>query len=157
MNARLIAAVAGCIAVFAVYAIESSAKMTTVTPEEIRWSDGPPSLPKGAQFAVISGDPAAEGPFVMRLKLPANYAIAPHWHPADENVTVISGTFHMGEGTVVDRSKAKMMPVGSFTMMSAAMRHFAFTHNTETIIQLHGMGPWRITYVDPKDDPRGGG
>jgi quercetin dioxygenase-like cupin family protein len=140
-----------------VIAQDHGARMLSVTPTEIKWAEGPPSLPKGAQFAVISGNPAAEGMFVMRIKMPANFSIPPHYHPADENVTVISGTFNMGEGPVADRTKAKRMPAGSFAMMATGMRHFAFTGDTETIVQLHGRGPWGITYVNPKDDPRGGG
>jgi quercetin dioxygenase-like cupin family protein len=89
----------------------------------------------------------------MRLKLPANYRIPAHWHPADEHVTVLSGTFHMGMGDKLDTAKGKALGVGSFALMPAKARHFAYT-NEETIIQLHGMGPWGINYVNPADDPR---
>ncbi len=119
--------------------------MTSFTPDEIFWADGPSSLPKGAQMAVLSGDPSKPGMFVMRVLLPANYVIPPHWHPADENVTVVSGTFYMGRGTVVDKSKAKQMPEGSFTHMPSGLRHYAFTGNSPVVVQLHGVGPWGIT------------
>ena len=62
-------------------------------PDSLKWSAGPPSLPPGAQIAIVSGDPAKEGLYVLRLKLPAGYKVPPHMHPNDENVTVISGTF----------------------------------------------------------------
>ena len=124
-----------------------------VTPGNLKWTDGPPSLPAGSKAAVIEGDPKNPGPFTMRLKLPANYKIPPHWHPAEEHVTVISGTLNMGMGDKFDASKGNALPVGSFAVMPAKANHFAFT-NEETVIQLHGMGPWGITYVNPADDPR---
>jgi len=124
-----------------------------VTPGELSWQDGPPSLPRGAQFAVIEGDPKEEGLFTMRLKLPANYRIPAHWHPADEHVTVISGTFNMGTGNVLDATNGTALPAGSFAVMPAQMHHFAWT-SEETVLQLHGVGPWQINYLNPADDPR---
>jgi len=124
-----------------------------VTPGDLKWADGPPSLAAGSKAAVIEGDPKNPGLFTMRLKLPADYKIPPHWHPADEHVTVISGTFNMGMGDKFDASKGNALPVGSFAVMPAKTNHFAFTKE-ETVIQLHGMGPWGVTYVNPADDPR---
>lgn len=124
-----------------------------VTPSEMRWADGPPSIPAGATFAMIEGDPKNAALFTMRLKLPAAYRIPAHWHPADEHVTVISGTFHMGMGDKLDTAKGKALGVGSFAVMPTKTHHYAWT-NEETIIQLHGMGPWGINYVNPADDPR---
>lgn len=123
------------------------------TPGELKWADGPASLPAGAKFALVEGDPKNEGLFTMRLRLPANYKIAPHWHPAVEHVTVISGTFNMGSGETFDTAKAKALPAGSFAAMPIKLVHFAFTKE-DTVIQLHGVGPWGITYVNPADDPR---
>lgn len=124
-----------------------------MTPGDIKWEHGPPSLPAGAQFATIEGDPKQEGLFTMRLKVPANYRIPPHWHPADEHVTVLSGTLHMGAGDVLDTSKSTALPAGGFALMPARMHHFAWS-SEETIIQLHGVGPWAINYLNPADDPR---
>lgn len=124
-----------------------------VTPAEMQWADGPGSIPAGAKFAVIEGDPKNAALFTMRLKLPANYRIPAHWHPADEHVTVISGTFHMGMGDKLDATKGKALGAGSFAVMPRETRHYAYTHE-ETVIQLHGMGPWGINYVNPVDDPR---
>jgi len=124
-----------------------------VTPGSLKWTDGPPSLPAGSKAAVIAGDPKNAGLFTMRLKFPADYKIPAHWHPADEHVTVISGTFNMGHGDTFDASKANALPAGSFWVMPAKTNHFGFTKE-ETVIQLHGMGPWEITYVDPANDPR---
>jgi quercetin dioxygenase-like cupin family protein len=125
-----------------------------VTPGDVAWSPGPASLPEGARFMVLWGDPTAEGTFAMRIWLPPHYTIRPHSHPADENITVISGTFHMGLGEAFDRDEGRALPTGSFATMAAGTRHFAWTGPQETVIQLHGIGPWQITYVDPADDPR---
>ncbi|MBI2104105.1 MAG: cupin domain-containing protein [Candidatus Omnitrophica bacterium] len=124
-----------------------------VTPGDLAWQDGPPALPDGAQAAVIEGDPKQAGLFTMRLKLPANYRIPAHWHPADEHVTVISGTFNMGAGDVLDTAQGTALPAGSFALMPAQHHHFAWA-SEETVIQLHGMGPWQINYINPADDPR---
>jgi quercetin dioxygenase-like cupin family protein len=124
-----------------------------VMPGEIKWIDAPPSLPPGAKVAVIEGDPKAVGLFTMRIKLPANYVIKPHSHPTDEHITVIEGSFYMGVGDKFDEKEAKEIPTGGFAVMLTGTRHYAFSKN-ESIIQLHGMGPWGITYVNPADDPR---
>jgi quercetin dioxygenase-like cupin family protein len=124
-----------------------------ILPGEFQWVDAPPSLPKGAKVAVIHGDFTAPQIFAMRLSVPAGYKIPPHWHPADEHVTVISGEFYMGTGEAWDESKARALPAGSVGIMPAGMRHFAFT-KVETVLQLHAMGPWGINYVNPQDDPR---
>lgn len=131
----------------------AAASHVMVTAADVQWADGPASLPAGAKAAVIEGDPKSPGLFTMRLKLPADYKVPPHWHPADEHVTVISGTFNMGLGDKLDVTKGKALPMGSFVVMPAKTNHFAFTRE-ETVIQLHGMGPWGITYVNPADDPR---
>ena len=124
-----------------------------VKPENVKWMNGPPSLPPGAKFAVIEGDPKVAGLFTMRLWFPAGYKIPAHSHPADEHITVISGTFLMGLGDKFDSEKLQALPVGSFGVMLNGTKHFAMTKE-ETIVQLHGIGPWAINYVNPDDDPR---
>jgi quercetin dioxygenase-like cupin family protein len=143
----------GVVGAFAEDKSGSSANHIMVRPSDVTWAGGPPSLPTGAKAAVIEGDPTKEGLFTMRLQLPANYSIPAHWHPADEHVTVISGTFNMGMGDKLDTSRGTALSAGSFAVMPANTRHFAYTKE-ETVIQLHGVGPWRITYVNPADDPR---
>lgn len=125
-----------------------------ISANELKWTDGPPTLPPGIKMAVLSGDPKAEGPFVMRLKAQAGYRIPPHWHPAHEHVTVISGVFHLGMGDKVDDKKLRAFKAGDFAMMPPKHTHFASV-SEETVIQVHGWGPWAITYVNPGDDPRG--
>jgi hypothetical protein len=127
--------------------------LSVYPPTSVNWGSGPASLPPGARLAVLEGNPAAEGPFVMRLKLPDGYRIPPHTHPKPERVTVISGTFHMGMGDKFDVSKGTAMPAGTFGTWAPGMKHFVWTTG-ETVIQLHGTGPWVIEYVNPADDPR---
>jgi quercetin dioxygenase-like cupin family protein len=123
------------------------------SPAEMTWGPGPPSLPAGAKLAVLEGDPTKEGIFTFRLSAPAGYKIPPHWHPAFEHVTVISGAFSLGMGDTFDQAKLKTVPAGGFSYMAPGMRHFAWVEK-DTVVQLHGMGPWQLYYVNPADDPR---
>lgn len=125
-----------------------------LTPKDIQWVDAPPSLPAGAKFAVIEGDPKVAGALVtFRLKVPNGWSIPAHFHPADEHVTVIKGSFNMGMGDKLDKKAVKPFPAGSFMIMPKGERHFAVAKG-ETIVQVHAIGPWGITYVNPDDDPR---
>jgi hypothetical protein len=124
-----------------------------VRPDDVKWGPAPPSLPAGAKLAVLSGNPGKAEPFVIRAKLPDGYKVPPHWHPTDENVTVIEGTFMAGKGEKFDVDASEALPAGSFVKMPKEMRHFAWTKG-ETIIQIHGIGPFQITYVNAADDPR---
>jgi quercetin dioxygenase-like cupin family protein len=124
-----------------------------LAPADMKWSDGPPSLPRGAQFMVIEGKPAEAGPFTMRLKFPAGYKVPAHSHPAIEHVTVLSGSLSFGMGDKFDAAKLKPMPPGSFVVMPVGTNHFVETRQ-ETTVQLHGVGPWDVKYVNPEDDPR---
>jgi quercetin dioxygenase-like cupin family protein len=121
--------------------------------DKVKWQDGPPSLPKGAMIAVLEGDPNKEGPFVFRVKLPDGYTIPPHTHPKTERVTVIAGTFNIGMGDKFDEKASKAMPAGTYGHWPPGMKHFVWVKG-ETILQFHGMGPWSIQYLNPKDDPR---
>lgn len=121
--------------------------------DEIMWEDAPPSLDPEAEVAVLEGDPAEPGVFTMQIKMPDGYEIAPHWHPNVERVTVISGTFYLGEGEELDKTAAEPLEAGSYTSMPPGMRHYAIAEG-ETVIQLSTVGPWEINYVNPEDDPR---
>ncbi len=125
-----------------------------ITPEELVWIDGPDGLPSGAKMVVLEGNPSQPGPFTLRIKIPANYKIPAHWHPAIEHVTVLQGTLFMGDGDKLDESKGKKLSAGSYAVMQVNTHHFAWTGADEAIIQLHGVGPWGITYINPLDDPR---
>jgi quercetin dioxygenase-like cupin family protein len=122
-------------------------------PDKIIWGPAPAALPAGAKLAVLEGDPGKEGAYTMRLLLPDRYRIPPHFHPAAEHVTVLKGTFKVGMGEKFDGSATTPLPAGTFAALEPGTRHFAESQG-ETVLQLHGMGPWAITYVNPADDPR---
>jgi anti-sigma factor ChrR (cupin superfamily) len=133
-------------------ALPALADGSVVTADGIKWGAAPPVLPKGAQFAVVAGDPSKDGPYVVRLKMPANYRIPAHNHPTAENVTVLSGNFHLGMGDKLDEAKGQELTAGGFAEAAPKMNHFAWT-TAETVVQVHGQGPFAITYVNASDDP----
>ena len=103
-------------------------------------------------MAVVSGDPTQAQPFVIRAQMPAGYKIAPHWHPTDENVTVLSGTVALGMGEKFDEPTMKSLSAGGYVALPAAMRHL-FMAKTAATIQVHAVGPFAVNYVNPADDP----
>jgi hypothetical protein len=131
----------------------SAANHQIYRPGGIQWKEAPPSLPPGAKIAVLEGDPSREGLFTMRVLLPDGYMIPPHTHPAVEHVTVISGILNIGMGEKFDKTNTQAMPAGTFGYWPTGMKHFAWVKG-ETVLQVHGMGPWGIQYVNPADDPR---
>jgi len=124
-----------------------------VTAASLTWGDAPPGLPSGGRFTVVSGDPTQPGPFVLRAEVPAGYRVPPHWHPTTENLTVLSGTVTMNMGETDDPATRTDLPAGGFVLLPAESRH-TFAAKTKAAIQIHGMGPFGITYVNPADDPR---
>jgi quercetin dioxygenase-like cupin family protein len=122
-------------------------------PTELTWEDAPPGLPPGAKMAVLDGDPTKKGSFTVRLQTPGGYKIPPHTHPTAERITVISGTFHLEMGDKFDEAAGREMAVGSFAVMPAGMKHFAW-NTGESIVQIHSEGPFEIKYVNSADDPR---
>ncbi|RUV28609.1 MAG: hypothetical protein EOS23_26815 [Mesorhizobium sp.] len=123
-----------------------------VNADSIKWGPAPAVIPAGADIAVIAGDPSKDGPYVLRLKTPAGYKIAAHSHPTAEYITVLSGNFHIGMGDKFDEAKGIELTAGGFGVAPAGMNHFAWM-TSETIIQVHGNGPFTINYVNPADDP----
>ena len=119
----------------------------------LKWGAAPAALPSGAQMAVVSGDPGKTGMFVVELKMPADYAVPPHWHPTNETLKVLSGKLHYGMTDKVMTS-AKTLTAGHSVTMTAKMHHWVHAPAAATV-QVSGMGPFQITYVNPKDDPRG--
>jgi hypothetical protein len=122
-------------------------------PGDMKWAEVP-SLPPGAKIAVLEGPMNEAVPFTARLRFPANYRIPAHWHPAVERVSVLSGTLYMGTGDVLDESKGMAVPTGGLAVMQPKTPHFAYTTNEPVEIQLHGTGPWGVTYLNAADDPR---
>jgi quercetin dioxygenase-like cupin family protein len=129
------------------------AALSVHAAQDLKWKDGPPSLPPGAQMVVLEGDPAKAGPFVFRIKAPDGYRVPPHTHTRPERITVLSGTFYVGMGGKFDASAGREMPAGAYGTWPAGMKHFVWTKG-ETVLQFHGEGPWTIRYVNPADDPR---
>jgi len=127
-------------------------KAHATAADAVQWGPAPPSLPKGAQAAVLAGDPGKSGPFTVRLKMPSGYRIPAHQHPTAEAVTVLSGEFNFGTGDKLDEAKAQKLSPGGFVDLPANMDHFAFA-SAETIVQINSMGPFVIKYVNPADDP----
>jgi len=127
-----------------------AAEYNAVLPADIKWTDAP-SIGPGAKTAVIEGDPKSSGSFVMRLKVPPKTKIGVHTHPADENVTVLSGTLYFAATDKFDTKSAKAFGPGSYFSIGKGKPMFAYTTDKETVLQLHGNGPWGLTYLDPAD------
>jgi quercetin dioxygenase-like cupin family protein len=132
----------------------ADAHHVVVPVDTIKWGPAPPSLPPGAEAAALLGSPAKEGPFVLRLKFPPGFTVPPHRHSKDEFVTVISGKFAVSHGEKVDRASLKPLPPGSFVHLPAGMPHYAVAGDVETVVQINGVGPFDVVYVNPADDPR---
>ena len=142
----------GGLCIFLIPPAQAADGHTFVIPSDLIWTDVP-AFPPGAKIAVIEGPMNEAMPFTVRLKLPADFKVPAHWHPAIEHVTVISGTFNVGMGDKLDPTKTQAIPAGGVAIMQAKMNHFAWTKE-ETILQVHGVGPWAVNYVNPADDPR---
>ena len=119
-----------------------------------KWMDGPPGLPAGAKFRVVSGDPGKEGMFAIRIQFPAGYKVPPHSHPMDEVVSVKSGgPLTYGMGDTMDTANAGSLEKGYHVTLAGKMNHWA-TATAPTEIEVKAMGPFAITYANPADDPR---
>jgi quercetin dioxygenase-like cupin family protein len=119
---------------------------------DVKWGPAPGVFKAGAQMAVLEGDPSSNKLFTVRLRFPNNYKVAPHTHPTDEYVTVISGTFVVGMGPKVDEHTALTLKAGGFITAPANHAHYGIARG-ETVVQIHAMGPFALTYVNPADNP----
>jgi quercetin dioxygenase-like cupin family protein len=140
---------------FMVFGLNSAVAQDMKTPvnsSQLKWGPAPSVFPKGAQIAVLSGDPFKDGLYVVRLKMPSGYKIPAHNHPTDEMVTVISGDFHLGMGDKLDQKKGVLLTAGGYAEAPSKMNHYAWA-SSPTVVQVHGQGPFAITYVNPADDP----
>jgi len=148
-------AIASFIAIVASVAPQFAGAQTAAaaTPPALKWGAAPPVFEPGAQMAVLQGDPSKAGEeFTVRLRLPNGYKIAPHTHPTAENITVIEGTFLVGMGSTLDRTKMMALPRGAFVSAPAEHAHYAVARG-ETVVQVHAIGPFALTYVNPADAP----
>lgn len=114
----------------------------TLPLDDSAWHDGPAGLPAGGRFAVISGDPAKAGPFVIRVELPPGYAVAPYRRPRDESIVVLAGTIEVGIGDTVEPTAMRTLPSGSFVRLPAHELHFMSTQSGATV-QIFGTGPFK--------------
>ncbi len=136
---------------------DSHATHVLVTPDKLTWGPAPPSLPPGSELAILEGDPSKAGDyFAFRAKLPDGYKVPPHWHPTDERVVVLQGTLGIKLGDKFEPTPDHEMSAGSYAVMPKGVKHFAWAKG-ETVIQVSGMGPFDVMYVNPADDPRNAG
>jgi quercetin dioxygenase-like cupin family protein len=114
---------------------------------DLKWTP----IIKGCDLAVVEGNPDAEGqPFVIRIKCADGAKVPAHWHPSDESLTVLKGTFLVGMGESFDEAKLQPMNVGNFVTLPKEMRHFALCKG-DTIVQAHGTGPFKVNWVNPTE------
>jgi quercetin dioxygenase-like cupin family protein len=155
LNVRRLGVVCiGIVAAFAIaigsYSQEKKAEGAShgiVHSGDLKWTP----IIKGCDTAAVNGDPSAEGaPFVIRLRCTEGTRIPAHWHPTDENVTVLKGTFQVGMGEKFDDTKLQTMNVGNFASVPKEMKHFALS-KTDTIVQVHGAGPFKVNWVNPAE------
>lgn len=121
--------------------------------DSLRWYPGPGLLPKGAEIAVLEGDPRKEEPVTFRLRFPDGYWIPPHSYTMRAQTTVLEGTLMIGSGKTVDRQTAKAFGPGTEFVLPIGDYHYIWTKG-RTVVEVHGTGPWEITYANVADDPR---
>jgi quercetin dioxygenase-like cupin family protein len=122
------------------------------TDAALQWGPAPAVFPTGAEMAVVQGDPTSTSLFTVRLRLPDGYRLPPHTHPTDEYVTVIRGTFLVGMGATFDANAVQALGAGGFVTAPANQAHYAAARG-QTIVQVHALGPFALTYVNPSDAP----
>ena len=130
----------------------TSASATRGPERDFQWGPAPAIFPPGAEMAVLQGDPSKSEEFTVRLRMPSGYKIPPHTHPTAENVTVITGTFLAGMGAQFNEAATERFGQGDFVSIPQNHAHFAMTRG-QTIVQVHAMGPFALTYVNPADTP----
>jgi hypothetical protein len=130
----------------------ASAQPIVMNLDNMKWGPAPADLPPGAQLAVLEGDPSKATAYTIRVKFPDGYKVQPHWHPVAERVTVLSGTLKVGMGAKWDDSNPTTLSSGGFAVMPARMKHFAWSVG-DTVLQIHGTGPFKIIYVNASDNP----
>lgn len=152
MKKNLVSAVIFAAATLPFSAIAADDHHVTVQPDALKWTQ-PAALEQGALQAVVSGDPTKEGMYIVRQKFPSGFKIQAHSHPNDENVTVLMGILNIGTGDKLDQTKGVQLKSGAYSFVAKGMTHYAWA-TEETVIQLHGMGPQGVIYVNAADDPR---
>jgi quercetin dioxygenase-like cupin family protein len=125
-------------------------------PDEIEWGPAPPAFERGAEVAILEGDPSVEGEvYTLRLRMPADYSIAPHTHPLPERAVVLSGTMYLGHDTEMNKESAERIEKGTYLTIPPEMVHYVISGSEgETILHITSVGPLELNYVNEEDDPR---
>ena len=151
---NLAAILAGAaISLAAPIAVMAEAPGSVFSQDKLEWKAGPPELPRGAEVAMLFGDPMQGGPYILRMRAPKGYKIGPHKHSGMETMTVLSGAVRYGQGAKLEPNAEKTLAAGGFAATPAEAGHWV-NFEDDTVIQVTGVGPWNITYLDPRDDPR---
>lgn len=152
-NTRAIIVAAALGLIFAMTILSAAVDVTTpgditvMTPDRMGWVETPPAFPAGAKMSLLESKPNQQGPYTLRLKLPANFKIPPHFSASTQHLTVISGTVYLGSGDKMDIEKGTALTAGSFVLIPAKTTISLWT-TSEAIVQFHGLGPWEIHYVN---------
>jgi hypothetical protein len=127
----------------------ASPNHTLIAPSDLKWQ---PLIP-GAEMAVLWGDPGKPGDqYAMRIRSTQQVKVPPHWHPQDEHITILEGTFRFGMGEKFDAAALSNASPGAYVVIPREMRHFGVL-DTGGVMQISGVGPFVINYVNPADDP----
>ena len=132
---------------------KDEAVFRSILPEDIDWRPFP-AFPPSVRLAVIIGQPAEPGPYVIRVKVPSGVRLMPHRHPEDRVYTVMSGVFYIGLGEKFDGDKVEAFPPGSVIVLPGDTAHFHWARSGEYVTQVTAIGPLGLEYFDPGDDPR---
>lgn len=124
----------------------------TITPDALQWKPAPQHLPSGAQMAILEGNPQTKGMITIRVKVPANYQLPPVYAQNIARITVLSGNINLGFGDKMNTNAGTALPAGSFVLMPANKHHYMWTTD-ESVVQVSGMGPFALKYVNKNDDP----
>jgi anti-sigma factor ChrR (cupin superfamily) len=125
----------------------SKKEIVGLTPNEVRWFT-PPYYTDGRQRAHLFGDSSKDGAWIDRAKIPGGARVLAHTHPQDEPVTVIEGTWYLGEGAKFDAAKLKAYPAGSFILIPGGVPHFVAAKEGTVVVQLSGTGKFQTDYLE---------
>ncbi len=125
----------------------SKREIVGLTPDQVRWFT-PPYYNDGRQRAQLFGDSSKGGTWIDRAKIPGGARVLAHTHPQDELVTVIEGTWYLGEGAKFDSAKLKGYPAGSFIVIPAGVPHFVAAKEGTVVVQLSGIGKFQTDYLE---------
>jgi quercetin dioxygenase-like cupin family protein len=125
----------------------------SILPEQIDWQPFR-AFPPTVRLAVLVGEPANPGPYVIRVKVPSGMKLMPHRHPEDRIYTVMSGVFYIGVGERFDGDKVRAYPPGALVVLPGDTWHFHWAKSGEYVTQVTAIGPFDLEYFDPAEDPR---